>query len=577
MTFPKINGESNETQATELINQGNLREAEEIYRLLISKGTKDPVIFSNLAAICGMTRRKDEMIELLRISLELNPDFPEANFNLANALKEKGNLQECIIYLKKALSLKPNFAEANNHLGNIYQEQGRLDSAINCFEKALSSKSDYSDASYNLGNAYQIQGQHTLAIKNYQIALRSQLNCQQIHNNLGTSFQALGDLSNAIKSYRKSIQLEQNNPQAHNNLGNVLQELGDFQAAISFYRKAIELNPFDSDTRRNLSHALLRLGQYKEGWEEYEHRSKANTAPSKPHAFSKEKLWDGGQLQPNEKLLIISEQGLGDTLHFMRYLITLRKKNIDIILCAQNSLHDLIRESGIHPNPITTDQANEFRGGKWIPLLSIPKNLGITPENPIITKPYISSSISLRKKWEKILSSEERPIIGLNWQGNPAYEVTNGKGRSFALEACSSFITNNNLNLLSLQKDFGSEQLDKCSFRDNFVKCQSEINQAYNFLEVSAIIDNCDLIITCDSVIGHLAGGMGKNTWLLLKTLPSWRWGMQKETTFWYPSVKLFRQRDNGNWDDVMQQIAKESRDHFSLTLENHEITKITK
>jgi len=117
--------------------------------------------------------------------------------------------------------------------------------------------------------------------------------------------------------------------------------------------------------------------------------------------------------------------------------------------------------------------------------------------------------------------------------------------------------------LLSLQKGFGSEQLDTCSFKDRFVSCQDQINKTWDFLETAAIIANCDLVITSDTAVAHLAGGMGKTTWLLLKKVPEWRWGLEGDTTFWYPSMRLFRQRERGNWDEVMQRVAEALQEQF--------------
>ena len=124
------------------------------------------------------------------------------------------------------------------------------------------------------------------------------------------------------------------------------------------------------------------------------------------------------------------------------------------------------------------------------------------------------------------------------------------------LETLSTIATKNNINFLSLQKGFGSEQLDHCSFKNKFVKCQTQIDATWDFLENAAIIYNCDLIITSDTSIAHLAGGLGKTTWILLKHFPDWRWGLESESTFWYPSVRLFRQKERNNWKEVMERVS---------------------
>ena len=240
----------------------------------------------------------------------------------------------------------------------------------------------------------------------------------------------------------------------------------------------------------------------------------------------------------------------------MRYIPYLRSQGVDVSFCAQEKLHSLIKASGIDLNPLTPTHANTVSEGKWIPLLSLPKYLKVRPQKPIISEPYIFSTNELKKKWKNMLSTEKRPIIGINWQGNPNAEYASAKGRSLPLEHFHNVALKNNVTLLSLQKGYGSEQLDHCSFKNKFVQCQEQIDSTWDFLENAAIIENCDLIITSDTSIAHLAGGMGKETWLLLKFFPDWRWGVKGESTFWYPSMKLFRQKERHNWKEVMERVA---------------------
>ena len=198
--------------------------------------------------------------------------------------------------------------------------------------------------------------------------------------------------------------------------------------------------------------------------------------------------------------------------------------------------------------------------GKWIPLLSLPRYLQINPKNPIISRPYIHSTDELRKKWKNIFSKEKRPIIGINWQGNLKMEKVSYPGRSIPLKDFSVLFNRNEITMVSLQKGYGSEQLDDCSFKNKFVKCQPQIDSTWDFLENAAIIDNCDLIITCDTSIAHLAGGMGKKVWLLLRDIPYWTWGLEGESSFWYPTMRLFRQKEKNNWKDVMERVSESIR-----------------
>jgi len=301
-------------------------------------------------------------------------------------------------------------------------------------------------------------------------------------------------------------------------------------------------------------------GNYQLGLEKYEWRSQQPPGRLKPHGNPKAKRWAGDKLVSGEKLLVLSEQGLGDTLQFMRYIPHLRKQGIDLTFSAQDNLHGLIKCSGIDANPLTSREANHVSEGLWIPLLSVPMLLGITPENPIETKPYIASTASFAEKWQSRLEQEKRPIIAINWQGNPQAETLALKGRSLPLELFAGIANSSDFGLVSLQKGFGSEQLQTCSFRDRFVSCQDEINETWDFQETAAIIKNCDLVITSDTATAHLAGGLGQRTWLLLQMVPDWRWGMHHENSFWYPSMRLFRQTEARNWSDVMERVAEALR-----------------
>ena len=138
------------------------------------------------------------------------------------------------------------------------------------------------------------------------------------------------------------------------------------------------------------------------------------------------------------------------------------------------------------------------------------------------------------------------------------------RGRSIPLSEFNRITHNKELSLLSLQKGFGSEQLKDCSFKDRFIHSQTQVDEVWDFLETAAIIENCDLVITSDTAVAHLSGGLGKKTWLLLKDVPEWRWGLKNETTFWYPSMRLFRQEVSNSWEEVMQRVSYALQQEFN-------------
>jgi tetratricopeptide (TPR) repeat protein len=585
--------QAKEQQASALINQGKLEQAEAIFRDLVAAGSSDATVYGSLGAICGAQERYEEAIALLNKALEIKPDYPEAHVNQGIALQNQGNLTAAIAAFTRALAYRPHYANAHIRLGLALQEQGDRSAAITAFNKAIALQPDHPDVYNNLAIALQEDGDLPSAIAAYGKALAIKPDNAQAYNNLGNALQEQGDLAAAIAAYNKSIELTPSYQDAyfnraialqaqghlaaaiasckqalelkpdffdaHNRLGLAFCEQGNFPAAIASYKKALEIRPDYPEAHWNLALIMLLLGDYKIGWKEYQWRFRFEESPSDPHAAPGCAVWNGeAPAEGKNKLLLVSEQGLGDTLQFMRYTIAMREQGFDVSLCAPTKLHALIQASGIAMEPLTPEQADQVTEGGWIPLLSLPWHLGVSPTNPILTEPYIKTTNELTAKWKRLLSLEQRPIIGLHWQGNPKAEIQELRGRSLCLEAFAPIAAQKPASLLSLQKGFGSEQLGSCSFQDRFVQCQDQVSDSWDFLESAAIIANCDLVITNDTAVAHLAGGMGKTTWLLLHKVPDWRWGLESESSFWYPSMRLFRQKQAGDWDEVMERVAKE-------------------
>ena len=564
-----------EQQALALINGGKLNEAELIYRKLIKAGSKSHTAHGNLGVILKMKGDLKNAIIYFKKAIRLDPNFPDAHNNLGVSLQEQGDPTAAIASYNTAIKLKQDYPEAHYNLGNALQEQGEPTAAIISYNIALKLKTNYPEAHYNLGNALQKQGDLSTAISSYKTALELRFNYPDAHNNLGVALKDKHDLTEAITAFNNAIGLKPNFPDAHYNLGNALLEQGNIAAASNSFNTALKIDPNYPDAHWNASLIMLLGGDYNNGWEQYEWRFNRKKATSKLHALPKCNQWSGNlALKTTSQLLLVAEQGLGDTLQFMRYAIALRDQGICVSLCAQTQLHSLIKTSGIHHSPLTPEQASQVTEGEWIPLLSVPRSLEVSPENPIITEPYIKTTEELVGKWAEILGTQERPIIGINWQGNPKAETTGLRGRSLPLETFAPIAEQTRASLLSLQKGFGSEQLETCSFKHRFVSCQDQVNEAWDFLETAAIIANCDLVITSDTSVAHLAGGMGKTTWLLLKNVPDWRWGLEGDTTFWYPSMRLFRQQQRGNWDEVLERVVEALQQHFKDTSTPHQALK---
>tara|TARA_Y100001968_G_C19418168_1_gene750166 strand:+ start:564 stop:2165 length:1602 start_codon:yes stop_codon:yes gene_type:complete len=510
--------------------------------------------------------KKDKEVTTFSVPLSLGWKIDGINNNFiklsknqiisqAFKLHSEGNIQEAEKYYKYFINNGFEDPIVFSNYAIILKHYGKLEEAEVFSQKAIALKPDFADAHYNLANTLSDLGK----FKEAEISLRKVIQIEpkytKAYTNLGNILKDLGELEEAEFLQRKAIEINPSLPELHNNLGIILNDIGKLDEAEISFRNAIKIKPTFENAYFNLSLVELIKGKYKEGLEKFEFRFKKKNPPFL-HGNPIIKKIDDIELNKVENLLVISEQGLGDTIQYMRYIPYLRNQGLDVYFSAQEKLHSLIKASGIDSNPLTPEEVNIFSMGKWMPLLSLPRYLNVNPLNPIISEPYIYPTDKQKIKWKNILSKEDKLIIGINWQGNPDFEKTSQRGRSLLLENFSILAKYRKIKLLSLQKGFGSEQLDQCSFKNKFVKCQPQINSTWDFLENAAIIENCDLIITSDTSIAHLAGGMGKLTWLLLKYIPEWRWGLKGDSTFWYQSMRLFRQKERNNWQEVMERVS---------------------
>ncbi|MEB3254764.1 MAG: tetratricopeptide repeat protein, partial [Synechococcaceae cyanobacterium] len=378
------------------------------------------------------------------------------------------------------------------------------------------------------------------------------------HSHLGVAQRQAGDLDAAGASFRRALAIRPDDARTRSNLGTVLQEQGELAAAHACYSQAIRDRPGFAEAHTNRGMLLLLQGQYHQGWQDYEWRHQIPHAGWGLLARPRGHRWDGNApLAAGEELLLVAEQGLGDTLQFARYVLPLRERGLAVRLCAQPPLHGLLRSSGLEPAPLSPAQAEDWPG-PWLPLLSLPALLGVSAEDPILSAPYLQVEPERIARWRALLESSPGPRIALAWQGNPAAEQTTLRGRSLPLESFAAFARRSEARFVSLQKGFGAEQLASCSFRDRFVAAQEQIEQTWDFLDAAAILACCDLVLSSDTALAHLAGGLGCPTWLLLPHQPEWRWGLEGDSSPWYPSLRLWRQGTPGDWDGLLERVGEE-------------------
>ena len=510
-----------------LIANLELQGAEALCRARIAAGLADASTHRQLAAICGQTGRWPELREHSLRALALDPEDPRAHNFLGLAHRQAGEAEEAIACFGRALAIRPAYPGALNHLGITLQELGDQPGAIDAYRRAIAAQPDFAEAHSNLGHCLALAGQNEAARRSLERALSLRPELADAHNNLGHLLLAEGELDDAIAAFSRAINLQSGHVEAH----------------------------------VNRAQALLLAGDYRQGWVDYEWRLAARR-PVIAHPPPDSARWQGGPLAEGERLLLVAEQGLGDTLQFARYVPLLRQRGIATRLCAPQALHGLLQASDLDSQPLSPEEGDLQGLGAWLPLLSLPGLLGVSADQPLASNPYLRPTPERIDHWRRQLAAEPRPLIGLGWQGNPQAEAGTHQGRSLPLETLAPLAAATGGTFLSLQKGAGSEQRQHCSFRHRFARCQDAVDTCWDFLDSAALVACCDLVISSDSAVAHLAGGLGQPTWLLLKHSPDWRWGLAGEDSVWYPSMRLFRQRQPGDWGEVIERVAAALASH---------------
>jgi tetratricopeptide (TPR) repeat protein len=485
--------------------------------------------------------------------LQADPGHAEATHLLGMIAHRVGKHDKAVEYIQKAITLQElGKAALNSNLGLAYQSLGKPDEAAACYRQAIALKPNFSEAHFNLGNVLQEQGKLDDAIACYRRAIALKPESPEAHNNLGHALQEQGHLEEAIACYRQAIALKPDHVEALNNLGLSLQEQGRREEASTCYDQALKLNPQLANAHLNRSFLLLSTGNFAEGWKEYEWRWQCK--PLTPPSFPQPR-WDGSDLK-GKTILLYAEQGLGDTLQFVRYAPLVKKRGGTVLLGCQKALARLLESAkGI-------DRLVPFGSGMpafdvYIPLISLPGLFGTTADNVPGEVPYLSANAGLVDHWRKQFESIKAFKVGIAWQGNSQYK--GDRQRSIPLAQFTPLAWLDGVRLISLQKVAGVEQIAPLADRLPILDLGDRLDEASGpFMDTAAVMKNLDLIITSDTAVAHLAGALGVPTWVALPAVPDWRWLLDREDSPWYPTMRLFRQKERGNWEEVFQRIARE-------------------
>jgi tetratricopeptide (TPR) repeat protein len=464
--------------------------------------------------------------------------------------------QEAEALYRAALEQHPSLALAKQQLTCLLLSQERWPEAEQLLQQLLEQDPERADLLSNLAIALLRQNRlpEALAAAKAALAVVSGDDARaSVLVNLGSIEQELGQRQPARQHYRQALELDPCQANALLNLGVLDLQARDLEGAEWHYRQALLLNPGDARVAVNLAGSLLLQGRAEEGWQHYEARlGGSSQLLHQPQGLP---LWQGSSLKGD--LLLVHEQGLGDSFQFIRYAELLREElGLRCHFQGPTKLHPLLQRSGLVESCCAEADPAPDSVTAWVPLMSLPGLLQASPAQPRATaNPYLSVDLQRLEHWQKLLGPPNKLRIALHWQGNPDHEFTISRGRSFPLSTLAALTALQDVEWISLQKGPGSEQASQGPYAILWHPQQPAIDLAWSFDDAAAILASCDGLVSSDSGLAHLAGAIGCRVWLLLPWLAEWRWGLSGDSTAWYPQHTLLRQGEEGDWSEPVDRL----------------------
>lgn len=537
-----------------LSRQGKLQEAEAMLRIARERRPSDSGVLNNLGNVLAALDKLDEAEYLFSEALRLTPANPELLFNLGNVFKQGERYAAAEEYYLRALALKQDYIEAQINLGFVLWKQAKTAEAEKCFRSIIDSPPGNADAANTLGVMLRELGRQAEAETLLRQLLTRQPGFAEAWNNLGVVLEDMGRSEDAQTCFRQAIEIRPAYASAYNNLGKVLLHF-NIDESVRAFQQALAIDAGYINAHCNLGVALLLRGDFHDAWPEFEHRLNRKELAAMYAGYTAP-LWQGEALQ-GKTILLHAEQGMGDTIHFIRLAQTLARRGGRVIVECQPPLKRLLR-------PVEGVAAIYAKGEPLayydfhLPLMSLPYRLGIDSVESIPSfSPYIHAEVDRAKQWGERIGGAGKWMAGLVWAGDPRKTELDShlidKRRSIELRQFAPILSLRGIRFFSLQKGEAASQVSSCT--ESITDYMPEID---DFADTAALISHLDLVISVDTSVAHLAAAMGKPVWLLSRFDGCWRWMLGRDDTPWYPSMRLFRQQKPGDWGPVVERIHSE-------------------
>jgi len=566
--------------------EGQLDSAEDLFRRCLRLDPNFPPIYNSLGTLLSDKGDFHGAIACAEHALKLMPSNQNALILLGRSYNEIGEANAALAVYKRALFFNPNAYQVHNNAGNIYLARGEFDLALEAFDKAIQIEPSFELAYFNRASIFIRKSQLDAALNDlqrivqlspnnaiywaslaelygnllrYNDALDAAQKASQLNPSsddvifaLARAHLDLAHVEEAKRLFTQLIDKNLNNSLAWLGYGVVLKEMRDLEGAIEAFKRAkVGLsNEYDADF--NLACIRLLQGNLLLGFEGFESRKKqSNPVGYRSYGVTE---WSGSESLDGKTILIHEEQGIGDTIQFMRYLPLLSDLGAEIIFAVEPKLRRLLSGSPFKftfVDPELPTVSFDYHCA----LMSLPHAFKTTLNTIPSDVPYLFPESARLEHWHGKLGKKDFKI-GICWQGSRSKI---DQGRSIPLSEFYRLARLKNVSLLSLQKGYGEEQLRDTPPDINILNLGDEYDSEQDaFIDAAAVIANCDLVISSDTAIAHLAGALGVKTWLALRDVPDWRWMLDRNDSPWYPSMRIFRQPIAGDWTSVFIQMENE-------------------
>jgi tetratricopeptide (TPR) repeat protein len=547
---------------------GRFDEALACYAQALARAPQQPATLNMQGLALMELKRFDEALASFEQAVAVAPQFAEAWCSRANALIHLRRYAQALESLDRAEALRPEYGEALSNRAIVLNLLGRHDQALTAAQRAAALLPEQATVHRNLADALAGLARYDEACQQYDRAVALAAEDHRLLVARADLLASLGRDSDATADYRRALAMIEERLQSLQRTENVIDESGGLlrrlagafyerglvQVDLSLHGEAIDsfaqataLLPDFADAHWAESLNRLRLGDYEQGWRKYEWRRRTQGVGTGLRHFDQPQ-WFGAEDPAGLHILLHAEQGLGDTLQFCRYAPLLAERGARVTLLAPPALKRLL--ASLAAIKVIADGETLPDFDRHCPLLSLPLAFRTTLSTVPANVPYLQPDAEALARWCRLLGKPSRLRVGLVWSGNSRH--AKDRERSFPLSTLAPFF-DFDVEFFGLNKEVRSR--DRGALQRFPVRTFEK--QIEDFTDTAALIECLDLVISVDTAVAHLAGAIGKSVWILLDARPDFRWMLQREDSPWYPSARLFRQSVPGNWNEVVERVAR--------------------